>query len=193
MNIERILMTTQVKPWVEASLRDPLALTFSHEVVEQLDWATAQCRVLVKAEATEAAVLDFPHGGKITGEPRPDDWLITMLNARRDPRHSFFFAEDWQLQPEDAIIREWGLPAVFHGQEVYFAVQDDPRTSELLWGVCCANFVPLFHGFLLQGTAMPAPGSQVSQEQLRTLAQHVQALYMGIYDGESYLVCTFDT
>lgn len=193
MNVERVMATEQVKPWVDASLRDPLALTFSHYVAEQMDWAAAHVRTFVQVGLADDALLDFQHGGKIAGGPHPDDWLIEFLNAMRDPSHSFFFVEDWLLWPEAEIIRTCALPAVFNGQEVYFAVQaDDPRTSESLFGVCCANPVPLFHGFLIQGIQMPSPGSTVSHEQFRALARHVQAMYFGVYDGESYLVCPFD-
>ncbi|CAK0781242.1 hypothetical protein CCP4SC76_7790002 [Gammaproteobacteria bacterium] len=191
MNIELVLSAEQARRWAELSLRDALALTFSHYVADSFDWSSAKFTTLVKPGLSDDELFDFRHGGKTSGKPHPDDWLIESICSLRSSESSFFFVEDWQLWPEAEIITKCVLPAVFNNKEVYFVVQeDDPRTSNSLFGICCANLVPLFHGFLIHGTPAPASGSTIDVEQLKTLARHVAVIYFGVYDGESYLVCS---
>lgn len=191
MNIEHIIPAKQVQAWAESSLLDPLALSFSRLVAARIDWNKALFKTLAKSGLHDDVLLNFQSGGKVSSEPRPENWLIDSLNAVQDKGNSFFLVEDWSSRPADAFITTASMPAVFNGDEVYYVVKDDPR-SAANWGRICSNTVPLFHGFLIQGEPMPLLGGAVDVKKLEAFANCVQLIFFGIYDGESYLLCSFE-
>lgn len=189
MNIERILAPLHAKDFAIASLLDPLALSFSKYVEKKIPWDSCEYRILAKGELTENEILDFRHGGKTEGTPRPDDWLIEVTNSIRDKNNSFYLVEDWQLWPGAPVIEKNSMPAIYNGREVYFYVNHpDPRGSDTLFGICCGNTVPLFHGFVIEGGPTLCLDEAIDADKMEILADSVRILYFGIYDGESYLV-----
>jgi hypothetical protein len=191
MNTEHIFPQDKVQQWANNSLRDSLALSFSHYVAENIDWSKARFYALAEIGIPVDSLLNFRTGGKTSGEPRPDDWLINSVNAVRGTRNNFFLIEDWLARPEDGFISSFSMPAVFKEKEVYYVAKDDPRRVAN-WGRICSNSVPLFHGFLVEDDAMPSPGDVLSDERLQALAKCVRIIFFGIYDGESYLLCSLD-
>lgn len=188
MNVERTLTAHQAKDFVIASLLDPLALSFSKLVAEKINLDSCEYKTLAKDGLTEGALLDFRHGGKIEGAPHPDDWIIELANSVRKEKNSFYFVEDWQLWPDAPVIKKNLLPAVYNNREVYFFVDhSDPRQSDSLFGICCGNTVPLFHGFVIEGDANIFADGKIDADKMALVASNVRMLYIGIYDGESYL------
>lgn len=191
MNIERVLPLSDVRAWVIESLRDPLALSFSHHVASTIDWSGAQCRVLVSSDVPHKEVLDFRSGGKSSGEPSPDEWLLDALRQVRTSNLSFVLIEDWSARPADTFIRAQAMPLVHNGDEVYYVVDNTEPHLLSNWPRICSNSVPLFHGFVIQGLPMPKVGSTIGRSSFEVFSQGVKMAFFGIYDGESYLTCTF--
>jgi hypothetical protein len=89
------------------------------------------------------------------------------------------------------VIKTNNIPAVYQGDEVYFAIDVKKLgNDDEAQGLCTGNLVPLYHVFLIQGVPMPEIGCEITTEELEVFAAHVRAFCMGIYDGESYLVAT---
>lgn len=190
MNVDRTLTHEQVEYWANESLRDPLALTFSNYVSKNIDWGRARFHALVNADLPDGDVLDFRTGGKVAGTPRPEDWLVDAFNSERGTGDSFLLIEDWTARPGDAFLIDRSMPAIFSGNEVYYVVKDERPEQLANWHRICSNTVPLFHGFLIQGQPMLSPGDTFGEEQMEAHAKQVQMIFFGIYDGESYLLCS---
>ena len=190
MNIEFDMRKEDVVEWTKNSLRDPLALSFSHCLANQVDWEKAEFSLLGNSALSRKELLEFRYGGKVSGEPYADDWLLDSLISYGDTEKDFVLAEEWILRPGYKFMEE--MSAVFNGDEVYFvmSLRDlAPVTDKEKWGWMCSNQVPLFHGFLIGSKQMPVRGDVMDADRIKELCKHVKLIFFGIYDGESYLVC----
>jgi len=194
MNIEYKLRSEDVLEWARNSLCDPLALTFSRCLAKWIDWTEAKFVLLGKEGLSEESLLDFRHGGKVSGKPRADDWLPEVLLSYGNVHEDFVLTEEWISRPKD-YLREENLKflAVFNDDEVYLATSlcnlIHPCSTSNPWGFVCGNQVPLFHGFLLHGGVMPLRGDVFDVNKMKELCKYVKLIFFGIYDGESYLIC----
>lgn len=189
MNVERQLIAERVLPWVRGSLTDPLALGFSRFADSLIAWDTAKFSVFVDEGVSDADLMDFGVGGKISPSPRPEKWLLDAVDIFPRSGARSWLVEDWMARPNDQFIGAKSIPAIYCGAEVYYLVADPGSTSN--WGRISSNRPPLFHAFILDGIKMSAPGSQVQSSDLESWARCVKAIALGVYDGESYLLCSF--
>jgi len=191
MNVEYVLTSSEAEGFVRNSLVDALGLQFSHLVASSVSWSGATYRIFGRVNLAATDLADFRHGGKVDDRPRPGTWLVDSLKkvSAKTKASGFVLTEDWRAKPVDERLKTFAMPAVFHGNEVYFAIdQSEIGTSEN-WNRIVANFVPVFHGFLIRDRLMPAPGSIVSTPELSFIAAGVTAIFVGVFDGESYLLC----
>jgi hypothetical protein len=191
MNIEFKVRKADVVEWAKSSLRDSLALSFSHCLAEQVNWEKAEFSLWGDSALSQEALLEFRYGGKVSGKPstNANDWLRNSLVSYGDTKKDFVLTEEWILRPGSEFVGK--MPAVFNGDEVYFFIGLHDLTSvtdEKLHGIF-ANQVPLFHGFLIHGGSMPVRGDVMDVDRIKELCKHVKLIFFGIYDGESYLVC----
>ena len=188
MNMEIKVHNARVVEWAKNSLRDSLALSFSHCLAEQIDWEKAEFFLLRGADISQEDLLEFRNGGKVSSD-LANNWLLDSLLSCGDTKKDFVLVEDWILRSGVGFLEE--MPAIFNGDEVYFAIglcDLAPITDEKWWSIC-TNQVPLFHGFLICGANMPARGCVMDIDRMKELCKHVKLIFFGIYDGESYLIC----
>lgn len=200
MNIEFDLQPQDALTWAKDSLCDPLALSFSHCLAKQVDWAKARFFLFGDSSLSRKELLEFRYGGKVGYHQRgthdnlcADDWLADFLISSGDKKQDFILVEDWLARPTSAFIKEDSMPAVFNGNEVYFVAKLSDLSVPLSKNMdfICFNPVPLFHGFLIHGGVMPTPGDILTIDKMEALCKNVKLIFLGIYDGESYLVCHF--
>lgn len=136
---------------------------------------------------SEEDLTDFEAGNKAEAA---DDWLMPLLAHSPLTVNGMFLVEDWRATPESQFLMERDLPTIAVGPEVYFIVrQRDPRRIAN-WQRIFSNTVPTFHAFLMADDPRLAPGTTVSIELLREVAQQLRMIICGAYDGESYIVAT---
>lgn len=190
MNIEHQLVAERVLPWVRRSLVDPLALRFSKLVEPLVEWNSASFSVFADESVSESELMDFDVGGKVSPSPRPEEWLLEAVALRpwsQEPR--CWLVEDWMARPNDQFLRAQSLPAIYLGSEVYYLVSNPESNKN--WGRISSNRPPLFHAFVLDDISMVMPGTQIQASDLDLWARHVKAIALGVYDAESYLLCSF--
>ncbi|MBF0134525.1 MAG: hypothetical protein HQL75_18300 [Magnetococcales bacterium] len=197
MNIERFYSCEDidretVRRWAIESLDDPLALSFSHYVSSNVDWGSAWFRTFGSSDLSKEDYLNFETGGKFSGTPYADDWLIESIKVARKQESTFLFIEDWTARPGSCFISSFLLPAVYSGNEVYYVVEDRDFDQMPRWGRISSNTSPLFHGFVIQDYPAPSLGSTLEKEDLEAISRHVLMAFLGIYDGESYMLCSFE-
>jgi hypothetical protein len=191
MNVEYHLPAEKVERFVSSELSDSLAMTLSHCFSRFFNPVATGFRLLAKEGLNEGEVLDFQGAPRAEGVPSPGDWLVQFFTSFGNGADPFLLVEYWLLSPRSSVIKADNLPAVYHGDEVYFVIRvKDLGNDDGAKGLCTDNLVPLYHVFLIQGVPMPEIGSDITTEELEVLAAHVRAFCMGIYDGESYLVAT---
>lgn len=191
MNKEHIISRNDVLDWVKNSLLDSLALTFSNFVAGSVDWENARFKVFAKHDLLDTAIMDFKSGGKTQDGPNPDEWLKATLNSLIDCRDGFLIVEDWLARRQDLFLVNRSMPAFFNGNEVYYLV-DENLAEVKNWKRICSNNVPLFHAFFVHGKDYPQLNESVELDKFELIAKCVKLIVFGVYDGESYLVCSFE-
>jgi hypothetical protein len=188
MNIAYDLRQRRALDWVRESLTDGLALGVSKSVAKSVNLDKARLRVFANEGLSEQALLEFAYGGKAAGEPRPDNWLKDCLNRLRSPGDGLFLFEDWRARPTDKVILEQKLPVVTSGQDVYYVLPNCDPHQVANWQRLCSNTVPLFHAFVVN-----MPSADIRAEYSTwpdQIASNVTHIILGVYDGESYLICS---
>lgn len=191
MNQEHCLEPQATISWVLDSLMDELALSLSHKVAATVQLANMTFRTFAASTASESQLLDFEVGGKVCANPSPLDWLTNALKSTFDWTDCFLIVEDWTARPTDRFISQAGLPAFELEEQVYY-IFDQPIPLEINnWRRMYSNTPPLFHGFIISGRNMrPRSSTSLSNALMDKLAHSVKGIFVGVYDGESYVVCS---
>ena len=190
MNVERTLPKGQAMGWAHNALLDPIALSFSRHVAAEIDLSKASFRVLAEQSLSDAVLMDFATGGKISGEPHPQDWLLECIAPACTTLDDCILAEDWLARPEHTFLVDRAMPAVISDQEVYYIVPADELRVEPNWRRIFANTVPSFHAFVIDGNCTLFRGDTFTIDAMQLLAKQVRKIIFGVYDGESYMVCS---
>jgi hypothetical protein len=191
MKEERSVTASVVQDWLVSSLTAGLALDLSRAVGKQFDPAMFEYRAYIDASLSEEQIVNFAEGGKVGNTVRADNWLIESVMARRSNGSSgFWMVEDWTARPEHQALRKYAMPTRFLGNQVYYVTSAcDPRDA-VYWKRMFSNHPPAFHGFFVENCEIPEEGSPLTDDVIGEIAKHVAVLFLGIYDGESYLLCT---
>lgn len=181
---EYLLSHEQVFPLLKASLEDELALDFSRSVLRELSCSTVvEGRVFANIGLTVSELLDFLAGGRLTHSEGFDNWFVSRMINDTD---GFWVIENWIARPQDSYLKEMNLPVVMFDEEVYYLVED--WRKEPNWQALIVNRPPLFHAFYVQGS-IPSNKENMMKKDFLCLAKRVSSVALGVYDGESFLVC----
>ncbi len=155
-------------------------------LVKNLQWNYARATTFARSDASEADLISFETGGMVSGRDA-DSWLADGLKNLLKTGGKFVLVEDWLLDKGDEIIDRYSYPSVYFKKEVFYILDRDETTFDL----ACVNMSPRFLGFVIEGPA-PVVGSDLSEAMLETMSTHVALVYFGAWDGEGYVVVTFD-
>jgi hypothetical protein len=189
MNIQYEIELDAVSLWIQKSLNDPLALAISRNLAQSLHLAGLKFYTFARHGLSENELFDFSFGGKVSVGFSADEWLVDFVEKTSCGKsNGFWLVEDWLARPKDSTLSSTPMPAVFHGDQVYYVIDIHSARSDRNWRRICSNRSPLFHAFILQGISKPPPGLTMSGSYINKLTKHVCLMVFGLYDGESYLV-----
>lgn len=174
---------------VSESFRDPLALSMSKAFSTTRIAKLHDFRAYAKTNLDFVGLIDFAHGNKINHQPDPDNWIIGRCRDLVGSEDFFYFVEDWTARPDDSFISSEDVPAVFDGQDVYYAVKSAEQATLRTWPRILWNLPPLFLMFLVSGAPRNVARSSISEQTIMEYAERTVGIVIGVYDGESYLVC----
>lgn len=181
MNVGKPCEPSYASDWAIGNLRDQLSLELSRAVLGRIDLRKATYTAIVADRVDTSGVIDFRSGGKTDASPAPDALLAGPLKAMVQP--NFVVFEYWMSRPNDPFLRTFAMPYRVWNGEVYQVFAAADAGTHPAWARGCANYSPLFHGFVFAGTPPPVfdPWRMAGEFSLT-------ALIFGIFDGESYLM-----
>ncbi|HET6344298.1 MAG TPA: polymorphic toxin type 37 domain-containing protein [Myxococcota bacterium] len=188
-NVELRLAADPGMNLLRRSLEDDLAHTLSHRVAAGLDRLRLRFSLLASEDIDVRAGLPLQQGGQAMGTPSAQVWIMGKLASLCQRTGGFLVVDEWRFGAGGEGLRRQALPMCTFDEEVYFislpeAIRDRPD-----WRlIACSNTVPLFHGFVIRDMPMPAPSTALSRTQIDAMAARCCAIYIGIFDGESFLL-----
>jgi hypothetical protein len=172
---------------MQSSLRDGPSLALARRVAEELDWSRLTFMTFAGHGLADAELLDFRNGGKVSSEIA-DNWLMDWLSTSLVMDDAVLIAEDWRASRTSPFLVDKGMPAFFHGDEVYYLLREQDPRDYAHWRQIFSNAVPAFHAFVISGNVGLRVGSDVPADLIQEFAGKVRAVICGAYDGEGYVV-----
>jgi hypothetical protein len=208
MNFEQYTLDARAVEYIRRCLGK--GNTLAREILAKTDLSGGDLTTLLPANVDKEKIYDFRSGGKI---PMADEsqWVrrpgmlaipltdISIYPAavvaqflKEDPYH-FCICEDSLAEPTDLWITKSTLRIYTFNKEVYaILLPTDNRRSKILETIRSGRTSQLFiaamtsmsqNDLILQDSR-----GMFSQVQLSYFAHHIQALVIGAYDGEGYLI-----
>jgi hypothetical protein len=122
------------------------------------------------------------------------DLLVKRLTSflAQDPTHICLFEEDYYDISHDSVANDERLRVLSHGNELYYLLtsSSDHAVIEATIQSTPASW-PGILGILTSAEyELRFPGNRISLENIDGLANRVQQIVVGAYDGEGYVVWT---
>lgn len=188
--------------------------TLSRYALESLEIDSGRVMTWLPSDVSAEAAKQFTAGGKLpqpsasqameveiagekyVGLPTPDtrDYLVAAIQQFLDSGEGQVCVMEESLgSASDGYLSKATAPFFVFESEVYFPVAGhDPSLERIRTAIAWTEDVYLFVGFM---TSLPPElslpsqtGAKVSAELLRILARRVEKVFVGVYDGESYIV-----
>jgi hypothetical protein len=186
---EYLLPQHPVTDWIRDGMRLGPSLALARHLESTLDWTQFAFRTVAFEDLTPSQLSNFTSGNRADSD-QANNWVFDTLVRSSLSAGSMYLVEDWRASRSSNFIRQMSLPAIFCGDEVYYAVRErDPRHRDH-WRRIFSNTVPTFYAFLVADDPRLAVGESISFDALRDSARDLRALISGAFDGESYILAT---
>jgi hypothetical protein len=188
--------------------------TLARYLLEKLDLESGSVTTFLPPDVSEEARTQFKWGGKFKRDPAtfvyhtaPDGsrtrmepvpntnpWLVSIVEAfLRGAEGRVCIFEDALVRPSDPCFSSLKGRLLIFGDEVYYFLSSEDREGKRIAETVreAANVWPGLIGALTSvagEAALSDEAREITAAQLRVLAESVEKIVVGAYDGESYLI-----
>jgi hypothetical protein len=207
MNYEEMVLDDRAKSYMRSYLQD--GNTLSHRILATSRLSDGTVTTLLPSTITREDAHDFVHAGKFPESQRirhpgslriplvdigfyPAERFERFLRARKNNLCVF---EGMYAKPQDPFLSRVKSRVYTYGDEVYFVLlSQDARQPEIRQAIREAGW---WRGITAIMTSIPEPvtpqwleAKEWDSDQLTLLATRLEALVLGAYDAEGYLIWT---
>ena len=185
MNIEHVIDPDHGTKFVVECLEGNLGLSLSKYVCRKFLQSKVDFVSFASSTLNLEQILNFAEGGKFeVGDS--SEGLLELFISKNCKRNGMWMVEDWLAMPKDQFLIDMKMPFLTHENEIYYCVNDSNKGEN--WLDVMNNRPPEFHAFYGHFEIDPTK-KQLNHDDFENISKSIEAIVMGVYDGESFLVC----